>query len=445
MIVLPLIERKRDGGSLTSDEWGQLIDAYTDGRVPDYQMAALLMAVWHAGLTDGEVAALTDAMCRSGAVLSFGPDVPPRVDKHSTGGVGDKVSLILAPLVAAAGAAVPMISGRGLGHTGGTLDKLQSIPGFRVDLSLDDARRQVERLGAALIGQTAEVAPADQKLYALRDVTGTVETIPLMAASIMSKKLAEGLNGLVLDIKTGSGAFLPESDRGIALAELMVRLGGERGCPTVALLTAMDRPLGNACGNALEVAESVAVLRGDGPVDVVEVTLRLGTEMLVLAGVEDGSDRARHTLEDLLSSGRAFEKFRDVVEAQGGDVAVIDDPSRLPRAPHVDRFVAPSDGYVSTVEPRAIGLAVRTMGGGRHRMDDGIDPAVGFVITATPGMRVERGQPIAEVHARDNVGLAVGGDALSRAIVIATAPPTVPPLVSHRVTSRGVEVFRDGA
>ena len=445
MIILPLIERKRDGGALTSGEWGELIAAYTAGQVPDYQMAALVMAVWHAGLEEPEIAALTDAMCRSGASLEFGNDVPPRVDKHSTGGVGDKISLVLAPLVASAGAAVPMISGRGLGHTGGTLDKLQSIPGFRIDLTLDEARRQVERIGVALLGQTSEIAPADQKLYALRDATATVETIPLMAPSIMSKKLAEGLDGLVLDIKTGSGAFLPETERGLELAEVMVRLGEDRGCPTVALLTAMDRPLGSACGNALEVAESIAVLRDDGPADVRELSLRLGVEMLAVAGIESDRRAARQTLEAALSSGRALGKFREIVQAQGGDVSVVDSPDRLPRAPHIEPFLAPRDGFVTQVEPKSIGRAIVAMGGGRQHMADAIDPAVGIVIAAPLGTRVARGQHLALVHARDDAGLAVGRSALQRAIVIGDEAPTVAPLVSHRVTSRGVEVVTDGA
>jgi len=293
MIVAPLIERKRDGDPLTQDEWHRLTAAYAHGDVPDYQMAALLMAVVFNGLESEELSALTDAMCDSGSQFCFGPGVPPRVDKHSTGGVGDKVSLVLAPLLASAGAVVPMISGRGLGHTGGTLDKLESIPGFRVHLPLEQARRQAERIGAALIGQTDEIAPADRKLYALREATATVDCIPLMAASIMSKKVAEGLNGLVLDIKTGSGAFLPDVEDALELAEIMVQLGEDRDCRTVALLTAMDRPLGHACGNALEIAESVAALKGEGPSDLMELVYRLGAEMLVIAGIETDLNHAR--------------------------------------------------------------------------------------------------------------------------------------------------------
>lgn len=442
MFVIPLIQRKRDGGSLTDAEWRALVRAYTRGELPDYQMAALLMAVVLRGLADHELAALTDAMCASGARLEFGPGVPPRIDKHSTGGVGDKVSLVLAPLAASVGVAVPMISGRGLGHTGGTLDKLQAIPGFRTDLTLAEARLQVERLGVAMLGQTDEIAPADRKLYALRDATGTVEAIPLMAASIMSKKLAEGLDGLVLDIKRGSGAFLPELADGLALARTMVRLGEERRCPTVALLTAMDRPLGRSCGNALEVAEAIAALRGEGPEDLMEVVLQLGCEMVLLAGAERTRAAARARLEGAIASGRALEKFRSVIASQGGDPRVADGADVLPRAPIVEDHLAPTTGHVATVEPRRIGQAVVAMGGGRQRMEDRVDPAVGLVLHARPGMRIDAGAPLATIHARDPHGLAVARAALDAAIVLTPDPPPEPlPLVSHRVTPSGVETL----
>src|SRR5215210_7562396 len=282
MVIPQLIEHKRDGRALSPDQWSHLVRAYVAGEVPDYQMSALLMAIFFRGLEPEELAALTDAMIDSGDRLRFDGHPIPVADKHSTGGVGDKVSLLLAPMVASCGVAVPMMSGRGLGHTGGTLDKLEAIPGFRTNLSLEQARAQVDRLGCAMLGQTPEIAPADKRLYALRDVTATVESIPLIAASIMSKKLAEGLNGLVLDVKTGSGAFLTDPDRAIELARTMIGLGEARGCPTVALLTAMDRPLGRACGNALEVEEAIEGLRGGGPPDLMEVTYALAAEMLVL-------------------------------------------------------------------------------------------------------------------------------------------------------------------
>lgn len=442
MIVIPLIERKRDGGSLTPKEWRALVFAYAAGDVPDYQMAALLMAVLLNGMEPHELGALTDAMLETGASLTFAPGTPPRVDKHSTGGVGDKVSLVLAPLVAAAGLAVPMISGRGLGHTGGTLDKLHAIPGFRTDLTIAEAQQQVQQLGVALIGQTGEIAPADGKLYALRDATATVDAIPLMAASIMSKKLAEGLNGLVLDIKRGAGAFLPQLDDGLELALTMVQLGQERGCPTVALLSAMDRPLGRACGNALEVLEAIDALRGAGPPDLRELTLQLGTEMVVLAAIEPDRPRARARLEAALDSGQALERFRTVVEAQGGDPRVVDDPGRLPAAPFVADVEASAAGYVAVVEPRLIGQAVVAMGGGRQVMTDRIDPAVGVQVRVQPGQQVGEGAPLATIHARTEAALEQACRAVDAAIAVRGEPGAPPlPLVSHRVSSNGVELL----
>jgi pyrimidine-nucleoside phosphorylase len=440
MFVVPLIERKRDGGALTPEEWSALIAAYTAGRVPDYQMAALLMAAYWRGLDRQELAALTDAMLASGQRLSFDGWATPRVDKHSTGGVGDKVSLVLAPLVAACGVAVPMMSGRGLGHTGGTLDKLEAIPGFRTDLSLAEARAQVQQIGCALIGQTPEIAPADKKLYALRDVTGTVEAIPLIAASIMSKKLAEGLTALVLDVKRGSGAFLPGLEQGLELARTMIALGEDRGCPTVALLTAMDRPLGRACGNVLETEEAIMALRGEGPPDLMDVTYALGAEMLLAAGVEKSTAKARKKLEHVLGSGLAAEKFEQIIDAQGGNPKVVEDPSVLPQAQEVEVFAAPATGIVMAVEPRAIGRGVIALGGGRQQVEDAVDPTVGFVITVKPGDRVLQGEPIASVFARDPAGVERGMDALRAAIAIGQKLAEKPlPLVSHRVTSAGVE------
>ncbi len=440
MFVIPLIERKRNGQSLTPEEWRALVNEYTAGRVPDYQMAALLMAVFLNGLTTEELGALTNAMRDSGARLEFGDHVGPRIDKHSTGGVGDKVSLILAPLVASCGVAVPMMSGRGLGHTGGTLDKLEAIPGFRTDLSLEETRRQVERLGCAMIGQTEQMVPADRKLYALRDATATVEAVPLIAASIMSKKLAEGLNGLVLDVKRGSGAFMPELDAGLALAETMVGLGEERGCPTVALLTAMDRPLGHACGNALETEEAFASLRGEGPVDLMEVTYSLGAEMLVLAAVEENLSTARAALEDSIRGGRAERKFREIIDAQGGNPAVLDDPAVLGEAPVIETFEAPSAGCIARVEPRTIGRAIVAIGGGRQMKEDDIDLHVGFVITAKPGDRVEHGEPLASIHARNADDMTIARRALSDAIeIVPDQCDSGLPLISHRVTKAGID------
>ena len=441
MLAHRLIERKRDGGRIDAGEWRALMNAYAANHIPDYQMAALAMAIFIRGLDREETSALTDAMLRSGATLDLSSLAVPRIDKHSTGGVGDKVSLVLAPLVAACGVAVPMMSGRGLGHTGGTLDKLESIAGFRTDLTLGQAKAQIERLGCALIGQTGEIAPADRKLYALRDATATVESIPLISASIMSKKLAEGLTGLVLDVKRGSGAFLPELERGLDLARTMIELGADHGCPTVALITAMDRPLGRACGNALEVEESMLALRGEGPPDLMEVTYALGAEMLVLGGVAADIDSARRELEKAIGTGRAAEKMQAIIEAQGGNPGVVDDPAVLPQASHVELFPAPRRGFVARVEPRTIGRGIIALGGGRTKIDDVVDPSVGFVITAKPGDWVEAGEPLATVFASDRSGIESGRGTLRTAIVIADEADPPLPLVSHRVTAAGAEHY----
>ncbi len=441
MLAHRLIERKRDGGRIDAGEWRALMNAYAANHIPDYQMAALAMAIFIRGLDREETSALTDAMLRSGATLDLSSLTVPRIDKHSTGGVGDKVSLVLAPLVAACGVAVPMMSGRGLGHTGGTLDKLESIAGFRTDLTLAQAKTQLEQLGCALIGQTGEIAPADRKLYALRDATATVESIPLIAASIMSKKLAEGLTGLVLDVKRGSGAFLPELERGLDLARTMIELGADHDCPTVALITAMDRPLGRACGNALEVEESMLALRGEGPPDLMEVTYALGAEMLVLGGIAADIDSARRALEKAIGTGRAAEKMQAIIEAQGGNPGVVDDPAVLPQASHVELFPAPRRGFVAKVEPRTIGRGIIALGGGRTKLDDVVDPSVGFVITAKPGDWVEAGEPLATVFASDRSGIESGRVTLRSAIVIADEADPPLPLVSHRVTAAGAEHY----
>ncbi len=437
MVIPSLIQHKRDGQALQPAQWSELIREYTEGRVPDYQMSALLMAVVWRGLTAEELAALTDAMIESGDRLRFEGLAQQRVDKHSTGGVGDKVSLILAPMVASCGVAVPMMSGRGLGHTGGTLDKLESIAGFRTALTLRETEAQIERLGCAMLGQTPEIAPADKKLYALRDVTGTVESIPLIAASIMSKKLAEGLNGLVLDVKTGSGAFLPEPAKALELAQTMIGLGQARGCPTVALITAMDRPLGRACGNALEVEEAIEGLRGEGPEDLMEVTYALGVEMLLLVGAAKDRTDARRRLEESIKSGKALQKFAQVIEAQGGNPAVLEDPSVLPQAAEVEVFRAPRDGVVAQIEPRRLGRAIVELGGGRRKIEEDVDPSVGFVIPAKPGQRVRVGEPLASVFARDPAGIEIGLAALREAIVVGDEG-RLTPLITHRVTASGV-------
>jgi pyrimidine-nucleoside phosphorylase len=347
--------------------------------------------------------------------------------------VGDKTSLLLAPMVACCGLAVPMISGRGLGHTGGTLDKLEAIPGFRTRLSLAEAKEQLGRLGAVMLGQTPELVPADRKLYALRDVTGTVESIPLIAASIMSKKLAEDLTGLVLDIKTGSGAFITDPVQSRRLAETMIGIGEARGCRTVCLLTAMDRPLGHACGNALETAEAIRGLSGEAPEDLMEVTLALGVEMLLVGGVTDDRAEAARLLAETIDTGRARDRFREMVEAQGGDPRVVDDPGLLPQAPARRALRSPEDGLIIQVEPRAVGHAIIGLGGGRSKAEDTIDPAVGVVIPVKPGQQVARGQLLATVHARNDAEAEAGLRAIAKAIRMGDrAHPW--PLISHRMT-----------
>jgi pyrimidine-nucleoside phosphorylase len=437
MIVPRLIERKREGGRIVEPEWDELIAAYSAGRVPDYQMSALLMAIFFRGMDRGETYALTDAMIQSGGQLELSHLKVARIDKHSTGGVGDKVSLILAPLIASLGVAVPMMSGRGLGLTGGTLDKLESIPGFRTNLSLAEAAKQVEAIGCALIGQTKEIAPADRKLYALRDATATVEAIPLIAASIMSKKLAEGLTGLVLDVKQGSGAFMPDPERAEKLARAMIQLGADRNCPVVALLTAMDRPLGFACGNALEVKESLDALRGSGPDDLMEVTYALGAEMLLLAGAAASPEEAWSSMQSAISSGKALEKFREIIEAQGGDARIVDRDDILATAPVREDFVAARDGFVTEIAPRVVGHGVIALRGGRRTMEDRIDPSVGFVIPVKPGDSVHKGDTLATIHALDSAGLEEGKRALRDAIMIGDGKKDHLPLVSTRITADG--------
>ncbi len=444
MILRDLIERKRDGGRLVAEEWQEIAVAAADGTAPDYQLAALLMAIFWRGLDGAETSALTAAMLATGSTLRRPPGAAPWIDKHSTGGVGDKTSLILAPLLAAVGVSVPMMSGRGLGHTGGTLDKLESIPGFRTDLTLAQAEAQLSAIGCALIGQTAEIAPADRRLYALRDATATVECVQLIAASIMSKKLAEGLTGLVLDVKTGSGAFLPELERGLELARTMIALGAAAGVPVVTLITAMDRPLGNACGNALEVVECLETLRGGGPADLWTVTEALAIEMLQLARPAISTPDARTELRAAIESGAAFEKFRQIVAAQGGDVAAIEGPDRTwARASFTGDVVSDRDGVVMAIPPRPVGHTIIALGGGRTTKEDRVDPRVGIVFQVRVGDAVRAGQLLAVIHAADSSTLAAA-QARVRAIVqlgeVGTTAAALP-WVSHRITSAGVEVL----
>jgi pyrimidine-nucleoside phosphorylase len=444
MVVPRLIERKRSGAALSAEEWHALIRGYAAGEVPDYQVSALLMAVMFQGMDRTELGALTAAMLDSGDRLARSVNGPPRIDKHSTGGVGDKTSLILAPLLAACGVRVPMMSGRGLGHTGGTLDKLEAIPGFTTRMPLTDATRQLEAIGVVMFGQTDEIVPADRKLYALRDVTGTVESIPLITASIMSKKLAEQLDGLVLDVKVGSGAFLPRLEDARALARTMVEVGAQSGCRTVALLTAMDRPLGRTAGNAIEVVESIAALRGEAAGDLMEVTLALGAEMLILAEPALTRTEAVRRLKGAIRSGAALEKFREIIAWQGGDPAVIDDPLRLPQAPEVRRVRAAHSGRMPALPPRELGELVVAMGGGRRTADDSVDPAVGLEILPRVGQHVAAGEVIATLHARTSGDADAAETALLRAIDAAWQRHEESlPLLIERVTSEGIEPYGD--
>ena len=396
--AVDVIRKKRDGRELSRAEIEYLVQACTGGQIPDYQVSAWLMAVILRGMTRAETAVLTDAMLHSGDVLDFSDLPAKKVDKHSTGGVGDKTSLVLAPVVAAGGLLVPMISGRGLGHTGGTLDKLESIPGFNVNLPVPEFRRVLGQCGCAMIGQTAEIAPADRKLYALRDVTATVESPYLICASIMSKKLAEGIDALVLDVKTGSGAFMKEEKDAVFLAELMVETGKRMGKSVLALITNMDQPLGRNAGNSLEVIEVLDVLRGGGPADLRELCLELAGWMFHLGGAAQTVQEGRQTSAKLIASGKALEKFRQMVTLQGGDARVVDDPQRLPQSTGKMEVVSPAAGRITAMDCEAVGTACVVLGGGREKKEDSVDPAVGVVLHRKVGDEVAVGESLCTVH-----------------------------------------------
>jgi pyrimidine-nucleoside phosphorylase len=433
MNILELIGRKRDGGRLEADEIAWLIDAYTTGGFEDYQMASMLMAVFIRGLDADELSAWTSAMLHSGEVLDFSHLKAPKADKHSTGGVGDKISIPLVPTVAACGVAIPMISGRGLGHTGGTLDKLETIPGFRTAIDPADFARLLEESGLVLAGQSETLVPADRLIYALRDVTGTVPSIPLIASSIMSKKLAEGIDWLVLDVKVGEGAFMRTIEGARELARTMVGIGNAHGTTTSALITDMSQPLGKAVGNANEMAESIAVLHGGGPPDVVELVMSLGAEMLTQTGVSADTAAARDALGEAISSGRAFEKLVKVVTAQGGDPACLHDPSLLPSADHELVITAEHDGVVERCNAFDIGVAAVRLGAGRAVMDDVIDPAVGLTIEARIGMEVAAGDPLVRIHYNDEGRVGEAERLVRRALVIGDGPAAVPTLIHEEI------------
>jgi len=429
MRAVDVIQKKRDGHELTPDEIAAFIEGYTRGTIPDYQASALAMAVFFKGMTSRETVALTESMMRTGKVLDLGELPGPKVDKHSTGGVGDKTSMVLAPLAAACGVYVPMISGRGLGHTGGTLDKLESIPGFRVGLSLDEFRAVLRKSHLGLIGQTPEIAPADRKLYALRDVTSTVESRPLIAASIMSKKMAEGIDALVLDVKTGDGAFMVKEEDSRALAEAMLAIGKGMGKKIVALITDMEQPLGRTVGNALEIVECIETLQGKGPEDLETLSVELAAWMLSLGGAAPTLDAARARVREALASGAGLRKFQEVIGLQGGDPRVCDDLSRLPRAAETVELRAESAGRVTGIACRAVGTAAMLLGAGRETVDSTIDPGVGLVLGKKVGDAVSTGEPLATVHVSDRRRLDEALAMLRRAIRIGPEAPAPRPLV----------------
>jgi pyrimidine-nucleoside phosphorylase len=434
MRAVELIAKKRDGFALTGEEIGWLVAGYAAGEIPDYQMSAWAMAVLLRGMDDRETADLTLAMARSGDMLDLHDLAPVTVDKHSTGGVGDKTTLLLAPMVAAVGMPVAKMSGRGLGFSGGTVDKLESIPGFRTALEAAEFRRLVREVGLVVAAQSGDLAPADKKLYALRDVTATVESIPLIAASVMSKKLAAGADCIVLDVKYGSGAFMHTLDDARKLARRMVAIGRHAGRRVSAVLSSMQQPLGHNIGNALEVREAVGALRGGGPPDLVELCLTLGAQLAQLAGVSAGEAEARALLRGALERGEAWAKFRQMVASQGGDLVYVDEPERLPTAPVTLDAPAPRAGNVSAIDGMALGLAVNDLGGGRSRKEDAIDHAVGLVLHAKVGDAVAAGAPLLTIHAASETDARRVAGRLVAAYTIGDSPVEPPPLIEEIVS-----------
>lgn len=444
MLVQELIRKKRDGGIFSQEEIEYLVSNYTKGEIPDYQFSALLMAIYFRGMTSEELLYLTKSYIESGVRLDLSDIKAPKIDKHSTGGVGDKVSLILAPLVASCGVAVPMISGRGLGHTGGTLDKLESIPGFRTMLTIEELKNQLRKIGVAICGQTKELVVADGKIYALRDVTATVDSIPLISASIMSKKLAEGIDRLVLDVKTGNGAFMQEIEKAVELAQTMCKIGNLYGKPAVALVTDMNEPLGEMVGNALEVLESVQILQGqkrNSP--VCEIVLTLGAFMLILAGFTDNLWDGRKQLETNLLKGKALEKFQELVAHQGGDTGVCDKPESIVKAKY--RFEVPSQagGYVAQIDTRAIGVAAIALGAGRASLEDKIDHSAGLIVRKKVGDKVEIGEPLVEILANDETRARAIISSIQKAYKISEEKCAPRPLIYYLVDHQNVTPWED--
>jgi pyrimidine-nucleoside phosphorylase len=430
---LDIIAKKRDAGELSQEEIEFLVQGAARGTWPDYQLAAWLMAAYLQGLNLKETRYLTYSMMRSGEILDLTAVRGVKVDKHSTGGVGDKVSLVLAPLVAAAGVPVPMMAGRGLGHTGGTIDKLEAIPGFNTNLSVKTFAKQVKEIGVAITAQTKELAPADGKLYALRDVTATVASIPLIAGSIMAKKLAAGIDALVLDVKVGDGAFIKKQTEARRLAKIMVALGKGLNKKVVAILTSMEEPLGWAVGNALEVKEAIKTLRGQGPPDLEEVTLTLGSWMLYLGAKAKNLIEARRILQDCLFTGKALEKFRQMIKAQGGNGGVVDDENMLPRAPGIKGFKSPQKGYVKSIKAELIGKASVALGAGRRFLGEPLDPAVGIILNKKVGEKVEKGEPLAFFHYREESKLRLALELAKEAYTLGDKIPPKKPLILGKI------------
>jgi pyrimidine-nucleoside phosphorylase len=433
MRAVDLIRKKRDAGEHSREEIDLLVSGYTRGDIPDYQMAAWLMATWLRGLSLAETAALTEAMLHSGEVLALSDLPGQKVDKHSTGGVGDKTSLILAPIVAAGGLTVPMISGRGLGHTGGTLDKLESIPGFNVHLSLNEFRRVLRECGMALIGQTAEIAPADKKIYALRDATSTVESIGLICASIMSKKLAEGIDALVLDVKTGSGAFMKREEDALRLAEIMVNTGKRMGKKVVALITDMDQPLGRAAGHSAEIIECIDVLNGRGPADLRHLSIELSAWMFYLGERTKSVDQGRFLAETMISTGKAKEKFKQGIKLQGGDERVIDEPDRLPKARFRVDVLSERDGYITGTDCEQFGTALAMLGGGREKKEDAIEHGVALTFHKRVGDIVRKGEPLVTIDYNADDKLDDAKSIIGKSYFTGPEAPREEPLLIHRV------------
>ena len=433
MRAVDLIEKKRDGKELSPEEIRWLISEYVAGRIPDYQMSAFLMAVYFREMTEEETVTLTQAMAESGGKIDLSEVPGIKVDKHSTGGVGDTVTLILVPLMGAAGLVMAKLSGRALGHTGGTIDKFEAIPGVRTELSLRKIIEQAKKIGIVIADHTAELVPADRMLYELRDVTGTVPSIPLIASSILSKKLAGGADAIVLDVKCGDGAFMQKREDAQRLAETLVRVGNKLGRRFCALITAMDQPLGRMAGNALEVRQAIEVLRGEGPPDLREVTLALGAELLILAGEEGDAEAAKARLEGLIKSGAAWEKFRELVSTQGGDLKAIENPDLLPRAREVVEVPSPAAGYVQRLSARKVGLAAGLLGAGREVKGQAVDPAAGVELLAKVGDEVEKGQPLARLHVGRPDRVEEAKRLIKEAYAVGPERPTPRPLIMGNI------------